>query len=69
MDEIKIHRKGDDDDLSKYTPDQLREILAARDAEKRRGNRNAWLMLGIILIIAGAVVTPLIARLWSWGFA
>lgn len=69
MDDVKIHRPGDGDDLSKYSPEQLREILAAREKEKVRANRNTWIALGIVLIIIGSIAAPLIARLWAWGFA
>ena len=70
MDDIKIHRHGgEDDDLARYTPEQLKEILAHRERDKRHRNRVSLILLGGIVLVAGVFLTPLVARLWMWGFA
>lgn len=70
MDDVKIHRPGGgDEDMSKYTPEQIREILAAREVEKKRLDRNMFIVIGVVLVIVGSIAVPLIARLWAWGFA
>lgn len=70
--EIKIIRASkkmaDEDDLSKYTPEQLKVITDQYN--KRTNTKMGGIVLVVIvgLIIATIVSIPLIARLYSWGF-
>lgn len=68
MDDIRIERSDNDDDLSKYSPEQLKIIMDAQDAEDKRkaGGRALLSLVGIILL--GVLLVPIIARLYDWGF-
>lgn len=67
MDDIRIERSGEDD-LSKYTPEQLKVLLEDRDkAASRKVGAVAFFSL-IGLVVLAVVLIPVIARLYDWGF-
>jgi len=66
LNEVSIDRHGNDDDLSKYTPEQLELVLAEK--RSRRHAAMAMLFVFIGLFIAVIVGIPLIAALYRWGF-